>query len=101
MKVFSNEAVPQWLQKRLERTERDIVRQDIDGLADGLVDELATVIERLEASGECPYRRLARLVRLQLALPRQHVRDGRFLLNLEHALRDLAVRAPVLPGAAS
>lgn len=46
-------------------------------------------------------RHLAGQVRRQRDLPRDGARDGRFLLHLEHALRDLAVRAPVLPGAAS
>ncbi|KPH80545.1 hypothetical protein [Bosea vaviloviae] len=46
-------------------------------------------------------RHLAGQVRRQRTLPRDTGRDGRFLLHLEHALRDLAVRAPVVPGASS
>lgn len=70
------------------------------------LDERAdTILARLESPTgfglDMDLRHLAGQVRRQRDLPRNAGRDGRFLLHLEHALRDLAVRAPLAPGAAS
>lgn len=69
---------------------------------DERADAILAAVEGATGFGlDMDLRHLAAQVRRQSALPRDGVRDGRFLLNLEHALRDLAVRAPVLPGASS
>lgn len=78
-------------------------RRALDG---STLDERADAILASVESGtgfglDMDLRHLAGQVKRQRGLPRDAARDGRFLLNLEHALRNLAVRAPVLPGASS
>lgn len=71
-------------------------------VADRVTDALCEELERPSSLGlDMDLRHLSGQVARQRALPRDASRDGRFLLHLEHALRDLAVRAPVLPGATS
>ena len=79
------------------------LRRAIEGpTLDERADAILARVEDLTGLGlDMDLRHLAGQVKRQSALPRDGARDGRFLLNLEHALRDLAVRAPVLPGAAS
>ncbi len=79
------------------------LRRALDGpTLDERADAILASVESPTGFGlDMDLRHLAGQVKRQRALPRDGARDGRFLLNLEHALRDLAVRAPVLPGAAS
>ena len=84
-------AASQWQRRALEGP-------TLDERADAI---LAAVENQTGFGLDMDLRHLAAQVRRQSALPRDGVCDGRFLLNLEHALRDLAVRAPVLPGASS
>lgn len=79
------------------------LRRVLDGpTLDERADAILAALESPTGFGlDMDLRHLAGQVKRQRALARDGVRDGRFLLNLEHALRDLAVRAPVLPGAAS
>lgn len=79
------------------------LRRALDGpTLDERADAILAAVEGQTGFGlDMDLRHLAGQVRRQRALPRDGARDGRFLLNLEHALRDLAVRAPVLPGAGS
>lgn len=79
------------------------LRRAVEGpTLDERADAILARVEDLTSLGlDMDLRHLAGQVRRQRDLPRDGARDGRFLLNLEHALRDLAVRAPVLPGAAS
>jgi hypothetical protein len=79
------------------------LRRALDGpTLDERADAILASVESPTGFGlDMDLRHLAGQVRRQRALPRDGARDGRFLLNLEHALRDLAVRAPALPGAAS
>jgi hypothetical protein len=79
------------------------LRRALDGpTLDERADAILAAVEGATGFGlDMDLRHLAAQVKRQSALPRDGARDGRFLLNLEHALRDLAVRAPVLPGASS
>lgn len=79
------------------------LRRALEGpTLDERADAILAAVEGATGFGlDLDLRHLAAQVRRQSALPRDGVRDGRFLLNLEHALRDLAVRAPVPPGVAS
>lgn len=68
--------------------------------AEAVADAIVADLEQLPTAFglDMDLRHLAGQVKRQSALPRDGARDGRFLLNLEHALRNLAVRAPVLTG---
>lgn len=69
-----------------------------DRAADTVADNILAAVEMpLHLGLDQKLRHLSGQVRRQRELPRDAGRDGRFLLNLEHALRDLAVRAPVTP----
>lgn len=71
---------------------------DADRVADRVTDALCEELERPSGLGlDQDIRHLSGQVRRQRELPRDASRDGRFLLHLEHALRDIAVRAPVAP----
>lgn len=79
------------------------LRRALDGpTLDERADAILAATEGSTGFGlDMDLRHLAAQVKRQGALPRDGVRDGRFLLNLEHALRNLAVRAPTLPGGSS
>jgi hypothetical protein len=78
-------------------------RRALDGpTLDERADAILASVESPTGFGlDMDLRHLAGQVKRQRALARDGIRDGRFLLHLEHALRDLAVRAPVLPGTTS
>lgn len=79
------------------------LRRALDGpTLDERADAILSRIESPTGFGlDMDLRHLAGQVKRQSALPRDAGRDGRFLLNLEHALRDLAVRPHPATGAAS
>lgn len=73
-----------------------------DRVSDATADAILELMELPHdlSTIEC-LRVLAELINSQRDLPRDAGRDGRFLLNLEHALRDLALRPHAATGAAS
>ncbi len=78
-----------------QRQRRALEGPTLDERADAI---LAAVESQTGFGLDMDLRHLAGQAKRQSALPRDGARDGRFLLNLEHALRNLAVRAPVLTG---